>query len=265
MTGGQKLIIGVLGLLVAIELCVGAYIAYTRVLMPAEETAVQGTPGTPTATPTITLTFTPAPIPTNTFTPTPVFSQTPTPTPTRVVVDTATPTITPTPTETSTPTPTVTATYTRVYRPAQPTSPAANGFQVVASTSYTTTNHFFVMFAQIKVGGGLAAGYRIQGTHQPSGLTFESAPSCWDLCKASGPRITPESSCNEWCTPEWDWDEYSPPPLVQEGNVVFEAPIYDTGLYEIRIINDQGQPVSDVFPVPIDANDRRWFFYVFNR
>ena len=263
MTGGQKLIIGVLGLFVVVELGIGAYIAYTQVLMPQQEAAAQSTPGTPTATPTATETFTPAPLPTNTLTPTPVVALTSTPTPTRVVLDTATPTITPTSTQTATPTASPSPTYTRVIRPAQPTSPTANGFQVVASQNYTTTNYFFVMFAQIKIGGNLAAGYRIQGTHQPSGLTFESELSCPDMCKASGPHIEPEPCCNDLCTPEWD--EWVLPPMIQEGNVVFEAPLYDTGIYEIRILDGQGQPVSNVFPIPIDYNDRYWFFYVFNR
>ena len=122
-----------------------------------------------------------------------------------------------------------------------------------------TSNWFFVLYAQIKTGGALLAGYRVVGTHIPSGSTFESAPSCSDLCKASGPRVSTTPCCNESCTPE----AASLPANVQEGNVALEAPIYDTGTYYIRVLDPQGQQVSDTIEIPIDINDRKWFFYVF--
>ena len=124
-----------------------------------------------------------------------------------------------------------------------------------------TSNWFFVLYAQIKTGGALLAGYRIVGTHIPSGSTFESAPSCSDLCKASGPRVSTTPCCNESCTPE----AASLPANVQEGNVALEAPIYDTGTYYIRVLDPQGQQVSDTIEIPIDITDRKWFFYVFAR
>ncbi len=264
MTGQQKSILGALALLVFIELCAGGYVAYTRLLAPngiAGETA-QETP-TPVRP---TMTATAAPIPTLTFTPTPLVPPTPTTTATRVVVPTDTPTITPTPTETATPTASPSPTYTRVIKYAQPTAVPANLFRVTATQSYTTTNSFFVMFAQIRDGGNLAAGYRLVGTHNPSGLSYESQPSCPDLCEASGPKIEPEECCNSLCTPTYDdWEDYTPPPLIQEGNVKFEAPIYETGSYTIKLLDPQGQQVSETVTVPIDYNDRRWFFYVFSR
>ena len=258
MTGRQKRIVGVLGLVVVIELCMGAYVAYTRVLLPA-----QAMPGTPSATPTVTETFTPAPVPTKTYTPTPVYALTETPTATRVVVDTATPTITPTPTETATPT--ITSTYTRVLgtAQAQATAAAASSFQVAASTSYTTTNHFFVMYAQIIEGGVLAAGYRLHATHHPSEEVYVSEPSCADLCKGSGPNIVYQPCCNDLCTPESDTYVY--PPMIQQGNVVLEAASYETGSYSIVVVDAAGETVSGVTVIPIDFYDRWWFFYVFNR
>jgi len=150
-----------------------------------------------------------------------------------------------------------TATATRVVQPT-PTPVPSYPFKVVESQLYDTENSFFVLFAQIKSGGVLVAGHRIVGTHSPSGQYFESAPSCHDLCKASGPKASATLCCNEYCTPEAGTQL----PAVQEGNVVFEAPVYETGVYSLVVTDPQGQQVSNVIEIPIDYENRKWFYYV---
>ena len=267
MTSRQKLVLAMLALLVIGELCVVALLVRPYLTTFQGQTIAQATPietPTPAPTPTWTMppTWTPAPLPQET--------KAPTPTATRVVKDTPTPTITPTYTRVVLTTPDTTSQAVPNASPTRRTTkrrtPAATPtpsypFKLVATQEYTTTNSFFVIYAQIKIGDSLVGGYRIVGTHQPSGLTFESPPSRWDLCKASGPRISTTPCCNEFCTPI----PSSLPPDVQEGNVAFEAPIYETGSYQIRLLDPQGQPVSDLIEIPIDANDKKWFFFVFNQ
>lgn len=264
MTSRQKLVLAMLSLLVLGELCVAGFLARSYLTTPSSDQIAQVTPAEPpTPTPTLTMppTWTPIPLPQET--------RPPTPTATRVVQDTPTPTITPTYTRVMLTTPdtsqaSVSASPTRrVVRRRTPTATPTPSypFKIVASREYTTTNPIFVIYAQIKVGDALVGGYRIVGTHQPSGLTFESPPSCWDLCKASGPRISTTPCCNEFCTPI----SSSLPPEVQEGNVAFEGLIYETGSYQIRLLDPQGQPVSDLIEIPIDANNKKWFFLVFQQ
>ncbi len=266
MTGKQKLILTALVLLTLGELCVVAllvrpYLVATTTNHVAQAPATETPTIAPTPTWTMPPTWTPIPLPQET--------RPPTPTATRVVKDTPTPTITPTYTRVVPTTPdvsqaafAVSPTRPVIRRRAPTATPAPHyPFKIVATQEYTTTNSFFVIYAQIKSGDALLGGYRLVGTHQPSGLTFESPPSCWDLCKASGPRISTTPCCNEFCTPI----PSSLPPHVQEGNVAFEAPIYETGSYQIRVLDPQGQPVSDIIEIPIDANDKKWFFLVFNQ
>ncbi|MGC8879842.1 MAG: hypothetical protein ACP5R2_11525 [Anaerolineae bacterium] len=267
MTSRQKLVLAMLSLLVVSELCVAAFLARSYLMTSQGGAVAQATPpkvSTPAPSPTWTMppTWTPIPLPQET--------KPPTPTATRVVKDTPTPTITPTYTRVVLTTPDTTqqaipnANPTRrvTKRRAPIVTPTPSyPFKLVATQEYTTTNSFFVIYAQIKSGDALVGGYRIVGTHQPSGLTFESPPSCWDLCKASGPRISTTPCCNEYCTPI----SSSLPPHIQEGNVAFEAPIYETGSYQIRLLDPQGQPASDLIEIPIDANDKKWFFLVFNQ
>jgi hypothetical protein len=47
--------------------------------------------------------------------------------------------------------------------------------------------------------------------------------------------------------------------------VAFEAPIYETGAYYLKILDPQGQQVSDIYVVPIDAQSKQWFYFVFAR
>ncbi|MGQ9501417.1 MAG: hypothetical protein ACUVSJ_00120 [Anaerolineae bacterium] len=266
MTGRQKLVLAMLSLLVVGELCVVALLAWSYLVIPqrgiiAQVTPTEVPPSAPTPTWTMPPTWTPIPLPQET--------KPPTPTATRVVKDTPTPTITPTYTRVVPTTPDISqlipnASPTRqvIRRRVPTTTPTPSyPFKLVATQEYTTTNSFFVIYAQIKSGDSLVGGYRIVGIHQPSGLTFESPPSCWDLCKASGPRISTTPCCNEFCTPI----PSSLPPDVQEGNVAFEAPIYETGSYQIRLLDPQGQPVSETIEIPIDANNKKWFFFVFNQ
>ena len=267
MTGRQIAVLVMLALLVAAGLCVAAFLVRPLLLAPGPSAVVRESPapaGTPAVTPSETM------VPTWTPTPLPLETPLPTETATRVVPDTSTPTTIPTPTytlvisTTETPNPkttsgTVVAVTPKKRAPTATPKPPYT-FNFVASQVYTTANSFFVVYAQIRSGNALVGGYRIVGTHQPSGLTFESAPSCYDLCKASGPRLSTTLCCNPQCTPEAS----SLPPNVQEGNVAFEAPVYETGTYYLKILDPQGQQVSDIVVVPIDAQQKQWFYFVFN-
>lgn len=205
--------------------------------------------------PTPTLTRGLAIVPTSTFTPLPAETRTPTPTYTRVVVDTLTPTPSqtplPTPTFTSTPIPAATQPRSGGARPGGAPRPTATPtsrypFRIVEEPQvYTTTNHIFVVLARVTGGGSvLLPGYRMVGTHSPTGAGHQSEPSCAYLCKASGPK-----------------GEF----LIQEGNLVFEAPFYDTGTWLLVLIDPQGRQVSEVLKIEIDSTRKKWYFYHFNR
>jgi len=53
--------------------------------------------------------------------------------------------------------------------------------------------------------------------------------------------------------------------MVQEGNLVFEAPFYKTGTWSLMLIDPQGQQASEVFKLEIDDDHRQWFYYRFGR
>lgn len=251
MTVLQKLILIALGTLVASEIGVAALLAVP--VLRQSGSRVAANPGTPTEVVfTPTQTATPTPIPTSTPTAPPTMTPPPTATATRVVVPTDTPTPGPLPIDTpgvniseeevGVPTPTSVV----VAKPRKRATPTpAFPFKVIESQAYDTENHFFVLYARITSGNALLAGYRIVGTHSPSGQYFESQPSCDTLCKASGPKLKDL--------------------LVQEGNVAFEAGVYETGAYHLVLQDPQGQQVSDVIEIPIDASHRQWFYYHFNR
>lgn len=265
MSGRQKLILTILAVFMGAQLCVATLMVRSFLLNPASRTA---------ALPTPTLTRRPQPTPASTlvptWTPTPLPLETPAPTATatRVVSDTETPTATPTATNTlvlatAGPGRSGSGTGVPLAAPKNLTPTAtptpAHPMKLVAGQVYTTSNYFFVVYAQIKTGDTLLSDYRIVGTHVPSNMSFESPPSCNNLCKANGPHLVLTPCCNEKCTPE----ATSLPPYVQEGNVAFEAMVYETGTYYIWIVNPQGERVSDTYEIPIDINDRKWFFYVF--
>jgi hypothetical protein len=213
------------------------------------EPAGSAVPPSPTFTPGLAI------IPTNTFTPLPAEPSTPTPTYTRVVNDTATPTPsqTPEPTHTPTSTPIPAATQSRGGgsrtgggpRPT-PAPTSRYPFTVVEEPQvYSTTNHIFVVLARVTSGGSvLVPGYRMVGTHSPTGASHQSEPSCDHLCKASGPK-----------------GEF----LIQEGNLVFEAPFYDTGTWSLMLVDPQGRQVSEVLKIDVDSKNKKWFFYHFNQ
>ena len=193
-------------------------------------------------------------MPTNTFTPTPAETPLPTATSTRVVHDTPTPT----PTHTPAPTPTETITPTATRRSSggsggssggprpTPTPTSRYPFRIVAEPlEYETKNFIFVIYARVSSGGVLLPGYRLIGTHYPTGANIKSEPSCVHLCRASGPKV----------------EDY----LIQESNLVFEAFFYDTGYWTLVLVDPQGNQASEVFNVEIDIKKRKWFFYHFNR
>ncbi len=224
----------------------------------ADATAVS-TPR-PTATPTASPTATNTPSPTSTETPPP------TATATRVVVDTPTPTTTYTPL----PTPIPTATNTPIASIAQSNAPAsgsnnapipasasasAHPFKIIAEPiAYKTKNHIFVILAKVMADDDPLSGYRLVGTQSPTGFQWESVLSCPDLCKASGP----EAVYNEDGETIKKFD-------IQKGNLFFESPLYETGVWSLMLVDAQGQQVSDVFQLALDSEDKLWFYYVFSR
>ncbi len=207
---------------------------------------------------------------TSTATPTPTNTPPPTATATRVVLDTATPTPAPSPTHTRVLPANPTATYippvpggdvgqASVATPAPSATPeTANPMKIIESQAQETENTFFVIFAQITGNNALLPGYRIVGTHSPSGLAVESGPSCDHLCKASGPKGVDEPDCG---TPVACTATGRP---VQEGNVVFEAFAYETGVWSLVVADPEGNQVSDVFQIEINYEQRQWFYYRFD-
>jgi hypothetical protein len=252
MTRAQILILAVLSMLVCIVFGIAAVVIRAQ-LASFSEPAIAAQPSPepnftegPTATQTI--------VPTNTFTPTPIDTLTPTPTATRVVLDTPTPTPSGTPTITPIPTPTNTlvvggsSASRRFSSGPRPTPVPTSRYPLKLAdgpVAYETKNYILVVYARITSGGALLPGYRMVGTHTPSGVHIESAPSCNYLCKASGPK-------------EEDT-------LIQEANLAFEAYFYDTGTWSMVILDPQGHQASEVFDIQIDINDRKWFYYHFNR
>ena len=247
MTRAQILTLVVLAVLVCVVLGFAAFMVRS-LLEPPSTTAQQ--PPTPVPIPLPPATWTP--IPMSTFTPTPVVdTPSPSPTNTRVVPDTPTPTPSPIPTSTPTATSTPVATRPRAggSSPAgvpQPTQAA--GFRyplrvVEGPVVYDTKNYMFVVLAKVASGGTLLPGYRLAGTHSPSGANVQSAPSCDRMCKASGPK---------GAFP------------VQEGNLAFEAFFYDTGTWSLILLDPRGQQASEVFQVNVDRKDRKWFYIHFN-
>jgi hypothetical protein len=248
MTRAQILILAILAITVCIVFGIAAITVQTQ-LTPSLTPIVAQQPETEVppasaATPTWTL------VPT--WTSTPAETSLPTPTNTRVVDDTPTPTQTHTPAPTSTGTISPTPTRSRgsgssssAPRPT-PTPTSRYPLSIVQGPLvYTTTNYIFVVYARITSGDVLLPGYRIVGTHYPTGANIKSPPSCSYLCKASGPNVE-------------DW-------LIQQSNVAFEAFFYDTGTWVLILVDPQGNQVSEVLHINIDIKDRKWFYYHFNR
>jgi len=196
---------------------------------------------TPTRTPTATATDTPVPTATNT----------------RVVLDTATPT----PSRTPTPGPTATNTlvvpssgYSSGGNHPAPTATSRYPYRITKGpVAYSTTNYFFVILAQVISGGVPQPGYKLKGTFSPSGFNFESPPSCPDLCKASGVEAITDDNGNVTYFG------------VQKGNLVFEAPIYETGTWSVMLVDPNGQQASEILTIETNIDDRQWFYYEFTR
>jgi hypothetical protein len=114
---------------------------------------------------------------------------------------------------------------------------------VEGPVEYETKNYFFVILARVASGDFLLPGYRLVGTHSPSGIHYQGDPSCDHMCKGSGPK---------GAFP------------VQEGNLVFEAPFYESGIWSLMLLDPQGHQASEVFQVELDRGEKRWFYYHFN-
>lgn len=250
MTRVQILILAILAVTVCIVFGVAAVVVQTQFIPSLTPVIAEQPLAEASLTPAATATWTP--IPTSTITPTPTDTPLPTPTNTRVVNDTATPTptYTPLPTSTGTISPTPTRTGGGGSSPGAPrptpTPSSRYPFKIVgAPLEYKTKNFIFVVYVRVTSGDVLLPGYRLVGTHYPTGANIKSEPSCPKLCRGSGPRI----------------EDY----LIQEGNLVFEAFFYDTGTWSLMLVDGQGQQVSEVFNINIDIKDRKWFYYHFNR
>jgi hypothetical protein len=252
MTRVQILILAILAATVCIVFGMAAVVVQTQFIPSLTPVAVEQADAELPATRLTTSTWTP--IPTSTSTPIPSNTPLPSPTNTRVVLDTATPT------PTLSPTPTPTGTITPVPAPSRgggggsspgaprptPVATSRYPFTIVQPTlAYTTQNFIFVVYARVTSGNVLLPGYRLVGTHNPTGATIRSEPSCTYLCRGSGPRR----------------EQY----LIQEGNLVFEAFFYDTGTWSLMLVDPQGQQAAEILYVPIDIRDRKWFYYHFNR
>ena len=265
MTVSHKMIAVGLTIGLVIELClVAGVISLSFLEAGHRRTAAEQLPLTVSPVAFVIPTFTP--IPTSTSTPTPTNTRLPTSTPTRVVLDTATPSPAPTATYTlvllTTPTgtagPTSSVSSATLTPSATPT--VFYPMKIIESQAHDTGNTFLVIFAQITGNNALLPGYRIVGTHSPSDLAVESAPSCVDLCKASGPKTDCEPVCDTQCTPVATTTGYP----IQEGNVVFEAYAYETGVWSLVVADPEGNQVSDVFQIEIDFERRQWFYYRFD-
>jgi len=227
MTRVQILILAILAITVCMVFGIAAITVRTQ-LMPSLTPVVAQQPE-PEAPPTSAATPTWTIMPTYTLSPTPVDTPLPTATNTRVVQDT----LTPTPTHTAAPTPTgtITPTPTRSSssggggssggpRPT-PTPTSRYPFRIVTQPlEYKTKNFIFVIYARVSSGDVLLPGYRLIGTHYPTGANIKSEPSCVHLCRASGPKV----------------EDY----LIQESNLVFEAFFYDTGTWSLMLVDPQG-------------------------
>ena len=218
------------------------------------------------AEPTATLAPTKTPRPT--FTPTPNWTPTPsiTPTPTNTLIPTETPTPLPTdtptappPTETFTPAP-PTATFTpapptATFTPAPPTdTPAPSyAFRVAEREDPTftqTQTNVFEVFVEVSTADHVPlGGYRVVGIHQPSGRTWESAPSCENY---TGRRDNPQAWCVDSGTGGYR----------KVGNVKFDPPQARDipGVWTLYLVDGNGQQVSQPVDIPVSP-DPPWYWY----
>ncbi len=203
-----------------------------------------------------------------TFTATPNWTPTPTvtltPTPTRTPTETSTPTETPTPTETAIPTGTATVAPTNTPTPAPPTNtpkprPPTNTptpapptptptpdfpFKVVEGPQgYPTSNPILVMYIALTDANNTPiGGLKVVGDHTPTGDHWVSGESCFDFCKVNGLEGT-----------------------LKFGNVTFEPPRYETGVWNLYVVDGAGNQVSNVIPVTVDFNAPGWFFLMLRK
>lgn len=267
MRRGQLIILMIMTILAAILLGSALVIGLSTASLEqngALQTQVEDLPLTSTHTPTPTNTPTNTPTPTDTPLPTPTgtlvvpFTATPTDTPTNRPTPTHTPTQTPPP-----PPPPVAAANepnsgselqaTSIPAPVvQPTS--IYDFTIVQQpVEYVTENHIFVILARVTAYNAPLGGYRLVGSHQPTGFNFEGASSCDHLCKTSSLGEIYDGDGNIIHRQAY-----------QAGNLVFEAPRYDTGTWTLRLVDAQGRQASDIFQVSLDFEKKKWIYMHFS-
>ena len=154
-----------------------------------------------------------------------------------------------------------TATAAGFISPAFAVIPDANvtyPFQIISGPfEYETDNYFVTILAKLTANNGqYLPGYRIVGSHSPSGQYFEGVPSCDHLCKASGPAGVYDEDGNKIATF-----------LIQEGNLVYEFPFYENGVLSVTVIDPNWNRVSNIFHIQLDrtSDNRRWFYLHLNR
>jgi hypothetical protein len=177
---------------------------------------------TPTPTPTSISTFTPSPLPPSTATPTVVLAATPLP-----AIPPPTDTPSPTPlSPTSTPLPTDTPTPVPVTYP----------FIIKETAQFGTTHlNFDVFIAITDADNHPLAGYRVIGGHS-SGLQLESAPSAAA------------------------WTENSGAMHYKAGNIKYAVPNSPSGVWNLQLIDSDGNPVGPPVEFSFDANNPTWYF-----
>jgi hypothetical protein len=253
------------------------YAAYIKTRPPARHNPVASflNPGIEIL-PTLRPTFTPTPglnnlgvttqggpVDGSTYLPTPGEAPTEVPTP----VPTLTPSATPPPTETLVPTDTPAPTSPppaapapaapRIAAPAAaapPTStpaPAAPAYPFTmveqGNREFQRTNYHVITIyvAAVSAGNVPIGGLKIVGDHMPSGMHAESGPSDWNW-----------SAVN--CL-ECDY--------VKQGNLKFEPGTFADGVWNIYLADQNGAPLSEVFPLTYSADPAQWVwdFLIFRR
>jgi len=103
-----------------------------------------------------------------------------------------------------------------------------------------TTNPILVMYIALTNSNNVPiGGLKIVGDHSPSGTHYVSGESCFDFCKRNGLEG-----------------------VIKQGNVTFEPPTYETGVWHLYVVDGGGAQVSDVIPISINFDNPQWFFMI---
>ena len=164
---------------------------------------------------------------------------------------------------------------------------------------FTTTNHFLTVMINVTDGNIPLGDYRLVGTNLETGDVQKSDTSCHTLCKASSPeklwvnradldkidwdcgqgrsqqdsqegggRIFDDDGRILGTTPYESFDDENRDIYVIkcrneiiESNLVFEYPRFETGTWQLKLIDSQGNQASPVFELTLDGEKREWYYY----